>query len=123
MLCRDELTSPISAAEAKNPRSRFPLSTPGPGPVWGSAGGGCRFEHDALFGQPRNAALGHVDDVLGAVQLEQAGGGRSTDAAGADDGDRALRVKALGDRSDVVPGHGDRAGHVARVPLAQLADV
>ena len=41
----------------------------------------------------------------------------------ADDGHRPLRVDALGNPADVVVGHVDRAGDVARVPFVALAHV
>src|SRR5215208_244708 len=71
----------------------------------------------------RDAAVHDVDRPAGAVAQHQAGGDRGALPGRAHDRDGPLRVDALGDPVDVVVGHVDGAGDVARVPLRPLPDV
>ena len=73
--------------------------------------------------RPGHAAVDHVQHLARPVAAQQAGRRRGALAGAADDGDRPLRVDAVGHAVDVVVGHVDRAGDVARVPLVPLAHV
>jgi hypothetical protein len=58
-----------------------------------------------------------VQNVLGAVALDEARGHRGALARGAHDRHGALRIEAVGQGVDVVPGLEQRAGDVAGVVL------
>ena len=55
-----------------------------------------RLDGPAVVGPGADAAVGHVDDVLGAGAQQQRGGDRAALARGADDGDRRAGIEPAG---------------------------